>query len=688
MAAMGGSEMAWGTVMALWLVGMSVGARVGVRVGTPTMSHLIPSLVILLAGAGIVLFRAAPLLVGAAAGESVTTASAVWLWTTAVLPAALAGGFAFPILAAQMGSPGAGRAFALEAAGALAGGVILSLMLVGLGSAAAISLSLGCVAAITVWRHSRLLACVLILAGAFGALPSGDFLARAGWRWAGRPGNLRAWRETKLQRLEVTSGQPTSIYADGRLLASYPDPYSVIPRAHLLMLLHPDPRRVLTVGCVADGSVEAMVKHPVDELIVVEEDPQLLRSLPDWYGSGMREALSLPRIHPLAADPLRALSQSSTLDMIILLDGNPSTLRRNRTRTSEFLHRCRTRLHPSGILILRVAVADTYLGGAGGRLLAIIASTMRDVFPQVRAVPGEEILLIAGGPDAQLTLDPEVLVRRLEERGLGSLALLPEMLPLLVDPDRSRAVEQRISVPAPENTINRPRAVLVAGGLHEGRGRPSLLRLAHTLERRSAWPLGIGLALAVLGLLATTLRRRPPGATTAAVVGFCSMGWWLLLIACWQSTRGSVYSEVGALTASFMGGLAGGAALTARLPKPEKRLPLILAAGVLLSLSVASGLALFSPLIAIPVLLATSGFLTGAAFPGMAVLTAHDNTRRGAGVAFAADEAGAACAALLIGIIAIPWGGLVVTATALAALLLAAIPAVVVAGRRRGWPTQ
>jgi hypothetical protein len=132
-----------------------------------------------------------------------------------------------------------------------------------------------------------------------------------------------------------------------------------------------------------------------------------------------------------------------------------------------------------------------------------------------------------------------------------------------------------------------------------------------------------------------------------------------------------------------MGGLAGGAALTARLREPEKRLPFILAAGVLLSLSVAAGLALHSPLIAIPVLLATSGFLTGAAFPGMAVLTSHNDTRRRAGIAFAADEAGAACAALLVGIIAIPWGGLVATAAALATLQLSAIPAVVVALRRR-----
>ena len=46
-------------------------------------------------------------------------------------------------------------------------------------------------------------------------------------------------------------------------------------------------------------------------------------------------------------------------------------------------------------------------------------------------------------------------------------------------------------------------------------------------------------------------------------------------------------------------------------------------------------------------------------------------------------EAGAAFAALLLGILAIPWAGFTATAIGLAILQLAAVPAVVVALRRR-----
>ena len=46
MAAMGGSEIAWGVVMALWLAGMALGARIGVTVGSPRLAGILPSAVI------------------------------------------------------------------------------------------------------------------------------------------------------------------------------------------------------------------------------------------------------------------------------------------------------------------------------------------------------------------------------------------------------------------------------------------------------------------------------------------------------------------------------------------------------------------------------------------------------------------------------------------------------------------
>ena len=680
MAAMGGSEIAWGVVMALWLAGMGLGARVGVTVGSPRLAEILPLAVIALTGCGVVALRGAPSILGAASGEALTTASAVWLWAVVILPAAFAGGLGFPILAHGLGKNGGGRAYALEASGALAGGVLLSLALINLGAAAALTITFGLVAAATVWHRNRGVAVFLALAGFAAATPAAELLATAGWEWSGNPGALRGWRETRLQHLEATTGLPMTIYADGRLLASYPDPYAILPKAHLLMLLHPDPRSVFAVGCVADGSVEAMARHPVERLVVVEEDPDLLRQLPAWYGSGLQGALSGSAVHAVAADPLRVITRAGPWDLVILRDGNPTTLRRNRTRTLEFLRRCRANMKPDGILVLRVAVSDTYLGGGAGRLLAVLAATVKMVFPSLAVIPGEEILLVAGGPEANIDLDHRVLSERLASRKIVGSELFPEMIPFLLDSDRKAELEAELAFDAAPNTIGNPRAVLLAGGLHEGRSRHSLIRLVLVLEKIGPWPLAVALGVAVLGLLAAAAARRPPAISTAAVVGFISMGWWLLLIASWQATRGSVYSEIGALTAAFMGGLAAGGAIANRWHRPAHRLPAVLGAGCLVSALIAGGISITVPLVAVPVLLLSGGLLTGLAFTGMVELSGR-GTRRGAGVVFAADEAGAASAALLIGIFSISWAGLAATAVGLAVLELAAIP-VVLAGLR------
>jgi hypothetical protein len=338
-------------------------------------------------------------------------------------------------------------------------------------------------------------------------------------------------------------------------------------------------------------------------------------------------------------------------------------------------------LRPNGIVIVRIAVPDTYLGGAGGRLAATIAATVREVFPVLDVIPGEEILIVATGPEGEIDLGEEVLADRLRERGLEGSELIPEMIPLLVDRERAVAALEHLADPAPVNTIRHPRAVLLAGGLHEARARPALVRLVLEAERRGAWPLAAVLGVGVLLLLARSLFRRPPVVTTAAAVGLCSMGWWLLLIASWQATRGSVYSEVGALTAIFMAGLAGGAAMAVRSARPARLLPAILAGGGCLSLLIAGGIAIRFPLFVVPVFLATGGAITGAAFPGLTALCRTD-VRRGTGIAFAADEAGAALGAVTVGIFAIPWAGLTATALGLAALHVAAVPAILFTLRR------
>lgn len=678
MAAMGGSELALGLVMALWLTGMGLGARLGVRLGPQGFAQILPTVTLVAAAAGMVLFRAAPSIVGATAGESLTSWNAVWLWAVAILPAACVGGVAFPILAGSLGETGAGRAYAIEAAGALVGGMALTFALIRFGSAVSLLVAIGAVAGTQVWHRHRA-AAVLVLAACVGlASPAGDSLARATWRWAGHPGDLGNWAETDHQRIEASTGPPTAVYADGRLVASYPDPYTVPPRTHLMMLLHPEPRRVLAVGSAADGSVEAMIRHHLEVLVIVEEDPMLSSLLGRWYGDAYRQALDHPSIRISRADPLNVVADTEDLDLMILADGDPTTLRANRTRTAEFFQRCRRALNASGVLVVRVGVSDTYLGGTAGELLATLVSTLKEAFPTVTALPGEQILLIAGGPDAKVSVDVEELEHRLLGRSELSATLPPAMLPLLADPTRTTDLAAFVATAsALPNTIGHPRAVALASVLHEARSRTTLAQATEGLRQRGPrvmlWVLAVVLTLVLAA--AAGSRRRTRVVATAWVVGAVSMGWWLLLLAIWQTTRGAIYAEIGALTGLTMAGVAIGGRLGQRFEQPRLALPRILFCGVAVSLLIAFGFPLRSPIVLVPLIMTICGVLTGAAFPALAILAGDGSSRRGAGIAFSADEIGAAVAALIIGTAAIPVVGMTWSALGLALLGLAAIPA-------------
>lgn len=677
MAAMGGSEIAWGLVMALWLGGMGTGARIGVRFGSPDLARWLPPITLALACGGALLFRGAPAILGTTTGETLTTWHAVWLWALAVVPAAAAGGLAFPILAAGLGDRGPGRGYALEATGALIGGTVLTVALVPLGTAAAFLITIAAVAGTSLWPRHRGIAAAVALTCAASALPVADLAARHSWEWTNHPGELAHWKETRHQRLEASEGPPTAVYADGRLLASYPDPYATLAKAHLMMLLHPAPRRVVAIGCSADGSVEAMIRHPLTELVLVDEDPQLMGLLERWYGTAFRTIVTDSKVSIRSDDPLRVLRRIQDIDLVILANGDPTTLRANRTRTVEFLRSARRAMNRSGILIMRVGVGDTYLGGAAGDLVAILASTLREVFPRVTALPGESVLLVAGASEAPLELSlDELLARRLDRPEIGD-QMHPALLPVLLDEGRrAELTDFVVAARRPPNTVQHPRAVPVATILHEARSRHAFTTTHPELARRLPGVLGAATVLASIGLIGVALVGTVSLRATAAaaVVGFTSMGWWLLLLATWQATRGSVYAEVGALTGIFMAGVAVGGWWSHRSAHQIQSLPWLLAAGACLSMIVATGAATRVPWLLVPCLLAAGGALAGAAFPGLGELAGHGVSRQGAGRAFAADEVGAAAAALVIGTVAIPWVGMAGTAIALTVLGLTAIP--------------
>ncbi len=650
MAALGGSELSWTIVMTLWLVAMAVGARIGAHARARWVGALGPFLLVVFSMVGTVVLRAAPALAGSSPGEAAAGWAVPWVWLAAVVPAAMLGGWAFPVLASGLTHAGPARAYALEAIGALSGGLVFTFVLAPLGSAAALLAAAGVCLALALSRI-RWLALLVLVGCAAAAWPSGRMLARAEWRWAQRAGHVLAWKETHHERLELGSGPPLTLYGDGRLLATYPDPYQVSIRGNLLMLLHPDPHNVLIVGGVANGMIEVLLRHPLNRLMVVSDDPELPGILGRWYGDGLAQALGNGRVEVSHADPVRAVLSGGPWDLMLLLDPDPATLRSNRTRTVAFFRRCRRALRPGGRVVVRTGVSDIYQGGAAGRLLSVLASTLRSVFSYVAGVPGNHVVLVAGDEPLHDVDDPVILARRWERRGVEDPIFVPQMLPMLVPPERAAELNRFLAErSAPVNRAGRPEAVLPAMARVEGRGQRRIVRWLLALATLPRRVLAFGGGLVVLLTLVAGLgSRRRTGEVVAGAAGAAAMGWWFLLLASWQASRGSVYGEIGALSAAFMAGAAAGALFAARWEAPERMVPVLLSAGSVLSAVIATPLVLRWPGPLVPALLAGGGAIAGAIFPGAARLLGGAHVQRASGKGFSADEVGAAAGALLAG---------------------------------------
>jgi spermidine synthase len=562
------------------------------------------------------------------------------------------------------------------------------------------------------WLQAVAAALCVALVAAAPALDDRSERARFAGTAPGLP--LRAVADTPYQHLDLGGDDVRHLYASGQYVASFPDPWAADSLGHLLALLAPHPRSVLLVGGVERGLVPVLLRHPVSRLVVVEPDQAahdfLLRRLPEADRAALRD----PRVRVVHDDPRRFVGRGrgGRFDLVLLLGGEPVTLLRARLATVEFLRALAARLQPEGAIVVSVRTAPLALAGETGALAGSLVRTLQEALPVVRATPGPDALLVAGRDPAAVTLDPAVLASRWGERGVVSASFDPAMLPGLLAPERvasSEAALLEAAARAETSRDDRPVSFLHALARRQQTTAGSWGRLVAAASRLSPPVLVV---LAFLPSLLVVARRHAMAGTAprrakvaashaVAVVGAAGMGWWLLLLFSFQTHAGALYGWLGALTATFMLGLAVGATLAPRaaiaegqrdeanLPGAVRALRLSLGAALVFAATLpwtlpaaerASGGGAFPALLAHGALLLAAGVVTGGLFPIAAEvrLAAGDGPGEAAGRLEAADHVGAAAAALLGAVLFVPLLGASGSVWLLAALVAVALVATAV----------
>jgi spermidine synthase len=372
--------------------------------------------------------------------------------------------------------------------------------------------------------------------------------------------------ENEGQYVFFQDGMPT-------IITPIPDIPFVEGFAHLPLLAHDEPRKLLILSGGAGGVIGEALRHPSIEGIVYAELDPLLIDLFRRFPTPLTESeLNDGRVEVEHIDGRLLLkSRPDKFDVILLGITEPSNLQANRFFTKEFFALAKQRLNEGGILVLGLPGSLTFQSEELKNLNSCIFHTLTSVFAHVRALPGDgtNLFMVSDSREA-MALDRKQIVERLDQRNITTEVMIPWYIEQKLHhgwqdwfADYIEGGSQKI------NADFDPAGVFYTVSHWSALFAPSLRWLFSLLERISLRT--IALPLVMLLVLFYVLRSRTVRVFRAGIplsvftTGLAGMILSLVLIFAFQSIHGYVFSWIGLLVAAFMAGAACGAMLMTTL---------------------------------------------------------------------------------------------------------------------------
>jgi spermidine synthase len=386
----------------------------------------------------------------------------------------------------------------------------------------------------------------------------------------------------------VATSESRSLFENGLRVLTVPDPSAAEESVHFALLEHTAPRSLLLIGGGINGSLaQALQYSSLERVEYVELDPAILGVAERHFAQAWTRARSDPRvlIHPVDGR-LFLKTSNAKFDVIIINLPDPFTAQLNRFYTQEFFLEAAQKLNPGGVLSFQVTGAENYISQELADLLRCLEKTLRAVFPQVVAIPGETVHFLVANQPGALTLDPSVLMTRLRERRIHTQYFREYYIPFRMSPDRMLDLELQIE-PQAATPINRdftPMAYYFDVVLWSSRFHTHWRALLESLAglRFGAVAGAVALGLLALALVAAvyerlrivrhpeTARHHPTLGLCVAAMGFTLLGLEVLLLLGFQALYGYVYQQLAILVALFMVGMAAGAWLALKGSRPRR----------------------------------------------------------------------------------------------------------------------
>ena len=444
---LGGSVVAFATMLASFLGGIAIGSAIASRIATTRVASQVGFIVSELGVAAtcVILYLSLDRFVPQTAGLLGNVSVAILL----LLPATLFIGATFPfavrILCADESeaSIASARVYAWNTVGAIAGAVIAGFVLIpilkyegAIKVVVAINVALAFVAAVAV-PPLRLLpaigsAAVLVILF-FGFSPTApEALLRVSPINDLRSGDIRFYDVGRSATVLMLERDGYFYLRTNGLSEAATDLKGAPPAKHtqrllaaLPVLARPGAESMLIVG-FGGGVVAEDLPASLDDIDIVELEPKVLAANHSISADRNVDPLQDPRINVIINDARNALRLTDKrYDAIVSQPSHPWTAGASHLYTREFMRLVSTRLNPSGVFLQWMNTQFV-----SEPLLKSFVATLLDVFPHVRAYQFDANVLFFLASDSEIDPEYQILAtsepfgshaEEFKRKGIGSV---------------------------------------------------------------------------------------------------------------------------------------------------------------------------------------------------------------------------------------------------------------------------
>jgi spermidine synthase len=461
-------------------------------------------------------------------------------------------------------------------------------------------------------------------------------------------------RDTPYGNLAITrSAEQLNYYDNTSLLFATNDVTASEEDVHYAMIQHPDPQTVLLISGGISGTIPEILKYGIKEIDYVEMNPWINKIESTWAHVPDKE-----HVNVIIKDPRIFLKESQKkYDVLLMNLPEPKTAQLNRYYTLEFFNLCKQHMLPESILSLSLPSTLNYISDEANQLNSVIYNTLSKVYKYILIVPGNRNYLIAS--DMPTNIDIPGLI---EEKGINNVYVNQYYLDAVSLKQRSDLIVQELDPDASVNMDFKP----VCYFEH--------LKYWMSQYNINYWiPLGFILAIFLISII-----WLKPLLLGIYAGGFAGSSIELLLIMTFQILYGYVYYYTGIIITVFMSGLALGALCREKIISTSINsfmllqlviilyaalLPLVI---ILLNRMILPGLLLHSIFIFLTLIISV---VTGMQFSlGSSILKEQLQAR--AAKLYSSDLLGSAFGALLFSVFMMPVLGIFISSLLVASLNL------------------